>query len=89
MLQVQHLRKDYGATTILADISLVINDGEHIGLVGANGAGKSTLLRCITGQESPDSGSIICTPADITIGYLPQAFDEQLHSSIGAVVDAA
>jgi len=89
MLQVQHLRKDYGATTILADISFVINDGEHIGLVGANGAGKSTLLRCITGQESPDSGSIIRTPADITIGYLPQAFDEQLHSSIGAVVDAA
>lgn len=89
MLQVQHLRKDYGAVAILTDISFIINDGEHVGLVGANGTGKSTLLRCIVGQESPDQGSITLAPATMTIGYLPQAFDQQLNCTIGAVIAAA
>lgn len=53
MLQVQHLRKDFGAATTLSALSFIINDGEHIGLIGPNGVGKSTLLRCIVGAEQP------------------------------------
>lgn len=88
MLQVQRLRKDFGAVTIFSDVTFIINDGEHIGLIGPNGVGKSTLLRCIIGQEQPDGGSIVLDP-NTTIGYLAQAFDEQLGQTVGAVLAGA
>ncbi|MCG8351191.1 MAG: ATP-binding cassette domain-containing protein, partial [Chloroflexales bacterium] len=89
MLQVQRLRKDYGAATILSDISFIINDSEHVGLIGPNGVGKSTLLRCIIGQERPDQGNVVLAPTDLAIGYLAQAFDARLGKTIGAVVATA
>lgn len=88
MLQVQGLRKDYGAASILNSITFSINDGEHVGLIGPNGAGKSTLLRIIVGQEQPDAGSLVI-PGGATIGYLAQSFDEQLGTTLGAVIAAA
>jgi ATPase subunit of ABC transporter with duplicated ATPase domains len=78
MLQVQNLHKSYGVTTVLAGISFIVNDGEHVGLIGPNGAGKSTLLRCIIGEEQPDSGVIALAPAGLSIGYVPQAFADLL-----------
>jgi ATPase subunit of ABC transporter with duplicated ATPase domains len=89
MLQVRNLSKSYGPTTILADLSLIINDGEHIGLIGPNGAGKSTLLYCITGREQPDSGVIVRSPPDLVIGYLAQAMIVQEGMTIGAYLAAA
>ncbi|NWG19027.1 MAG: ABC-F family ATP-binding cassette domain-containing protein [Chloroflexi bacterium] len=88
MLQVQHLHKAYGATSVLADISFIVNDGEHVGLIGPNGAGKSTLLRCIVGAEAPDAGTITRMPPDLSIGYLAQALDASGHT-LGDVLDAA
>jgi ATP-binding cassette subfamily F protein 3 len=78
MLQVHNLHKSYGITTVLAGISLIVNDREHAGLIGPNGAGKSTLLRCIIGQEQPDSGTITLSPAGATLGYVPQSFGDLL-----------
>ena len=78
MLQVHNLHKSYGITTVLAGISLIVNDGEHAGLIGPNGAGKSTLLRCIIGQEQPDSGTITLSPAGASLGYVPQSFGDLL-----------
>jgi ATP-binding cassette subfamily F protein 3 len=78
MLQIQNLQKSYGITTVLAGISIIVNDGEHAGLIGPNGAGKSTLLRCVIGQEQPDSGTISLSPPDMSIGYVPQSFAELL-----------
>src|SRR4051812_23536653 len=78
MLQVHNLHKSYGITTVLAGIGLIVNDGEHVGLIGPNGTGKSTLLRCIIGQEQPDTGTITLAPADASIGYVPQSFGELL-----------
>jgi len=75
MLQVQNLRKSFGVHTVLDGASFIINKGEHVGLIGPNGSGKSTILRIITRQDPPDSGSIMLSPADLTIGYLPQSFD--------------
>jgi ATP-binding cassette subfamily F protein 3 len=89
VLHVQHLRKAYGATTVLEDVSFVLNDGERIGLVGPNGAGKSTLLRCLTGDEQPHAGRIILSPSDARVGYLPQAFAEHDQRTVGELVDAA
>ncbi len=87
MLQVHNLHKSYGITTVLAGISLIVNDGEHVGLIGPNGAGKSTLLRCIMGQEQPDAGTVTLSPARASLGYVPQSFGDLLGDrSIAEVV---
>ena len=42
--RVDHLKKSYGAKSLLEDASVINNEGEHVGLIGQNGTGKSTLL---------------------------------------------
>ncbi|HLZ31216.1 MAG TPA: ABC-F family ATP-binding cassette domain-containing protein [Chloroflexota bacterium] len=86
MLHVQHLQKSFGVAAVLSDVSFVLNDGEHVGLIGPNGAGKSTLLRCLVGDAQPDGGSIVLSPVGERIGYLPQAFAEGDHRTLGQVV---
>ena len=58
MIQITNLRKNFGTTEVLQDISITIEDGEIYGVIGHSGAGKSTLLRCINGLESYQSGSL-------------------------------
>ena len=58
MIKVEHLHKSFGDFKALKDISLEINDGEIVSLIGPSGSGKSTLLRCIHGLEKADSGQI-------------------------------
>jgi ATP-binding cassette subfamily F protein 3 len=89
VLHVQNLRKSYGATTVLEDVSFVLNEGERIGLIGPNGAGKSTLLRCLVGDEQPDSGRIVLTPGDARIGYLAQAYVEDDERTFAQIADDA
>ena len=57
-LGIERLNKAYGATRILKDIDLQIDDGEFVVLVGPSGCGKSTLLRAIAGLDAPTSGDI-------------------------------
>ena len=57
-LSLNGICKSFGKTAILKDISLDIEDGEFVSLVGQSGCGKSTLLRVIAGLETPDSGEI-------------------------------
>ncbi|RAT99250.1 ABC-F family ATP-binding cassette domain-containing protein [Brevibacillus sp. Leaf182] len=71
LLQAEHIEKTYGIETILQDISLQIQTGERVGLVGVNGAGKSTLMKILAGELSYDKG-IIRIPKDVTLGYLAQ-----------------
>ncbi len=71
LLQAVGIHKYYAATPILTDITMHVNEGEKIGLVGVNGAGKSTLLRILAGEESYDSGTIH-KQKDLRIGYLAQ-----------------
>ena len=58
MLKVENLNVKYGDTQTLWDISLEVNEGELLALIGSNGAGKSTLLRAITGLLKPSGGVI-------------------------------
>lgn len=59
MLEVKNISAGYGPVTVLRDVSLAIEEGEIIGVIGANGAGKSTLSRCISGTLPPSNGKIL------------------------------
>jgi ATP-binding cassette, subfamily F, member 3 len=74
VLHVQHLRKTYGVATVLSDVTFVLNDGEHVGLIAPNGTGKSTLLRCLAGAEQADGGRVVLSPIGAQVGYLAQDF---------------
>lgn len=71
ILSAEKISKSYSEKILFKDISLGINEGERIGLIGINGTGKSTLLKVIAGVEEPDSGNIIRVNG-IQTGYLPQ-----------------
>ena len=71
MLTLSDVSKTFGARTLFEEVSLSINFGERIALVGANGAGKSTLFSIILGTGEPDSGSVVLDK-HTTLGYLPQ-----------------
>jgi branched-chain amino acid transport system ATP-binding protein len=58
MLEIEGLSTGYGRTQVLWDLSLKVDEGEFVALVGANGAGKTTLLRAISGLIRPWSGTI-------------------------------
>ena len=58
LVRVQELTKSFGATAAVRSVSLSINSGEIVGLVGENGAGKSTFAKILAGVHSADSGSI-------------------------------
>ena len=59
MLSVKHLKKKFGKTTVLKDISFNVDAGDVLAIVGPSGSGKSTLLRCLNMLETPTSGTII------------------------------
>lgn len=59
MLKVKDLNVFYGAIHALKDISIEVNEGEIVTLIGANGAGKTSTLRAISGLETPKSGEIL------------------------------
>ncbi|NCB33289.1 MAG: amino acid ABC transporter ATP-binding protein [Erysipelotrichia bacterium] len=58
MIEVRHLSKKYGELHALEDISLTVNDGDIVCLIGPSGSGKSTLCRCIHGLETPENGEV-------------------------------
>lgn len=58
MIKIENLKKFYGATQIIDDVSLNVEKGEIFAIVGHSGAGKSTLLRCINGLEDYQSGNL-------------------------------
>ncbi|MGE0447267.1 MAG: ABC-F family ATP-binding cassette domain-containing protein, partial [Vicinamibacterales bacterium] len=57
VLELSHAQKSYGPLTVFRDLSLHIERGDRIALVGPNGTGKSTLMRMLSGEEAPDSGT--------------------------------
>ena len=78
-----HLQKTYGRRRVVDDVSLHVEKGEVVGLLGANGAGKTTTFYMIVGLEHPDAGAVQLGERDVTnlpmylrarlgLGYLPQ-----------------
>lgn len=65
MLKVENLNVHYGVIHALEDVSLTVNDGEIVTLIGANGAGKTTTLHTITGLKKATSGSVTFDDVDL------------------------
>lgn len=66
MLEINNLSVNYGGIQALQDVSLTVNEGEVVTLIGANGAGKTTTLRTISRLVSPRSGQILYSSKNIT-----------------------
>jgi ATP-binding cassette ChvD family protein len=75
VVELDGLKKGYGDQLLIDDLSLQLPPGGIIGVIGANGAGKTTLFRMITGQETPDEGSIRIGET-VQLGYVDQSRDE-------------
>ncbi len=82
-LSAEHLQKTYGRRCVVDDVSLFVNQGEIVGLLGANGAGKTTTFYMMTGLERAEAGRIFLNSRDVTslpmylrarlgLGYLAQ-----------------
>ncbi|MCX7709021.1 MAG: ABC-F family ATP-binding cassette domain-containing protein [Clostridia bacterium] len=74
ILSAEKISKSYSEKVLFDEISLGINEGEKIGLIGVNGTGKSTLLKVLAGIEVSDTGRIIVANS-VKIEYLPQSPD--------------
>ena len=71
LLTAEHLRKNYGGKELLDDVTLYLNAGDKVGLIGVNGTGKSTLLKVLSGAEPSDSRRVSLDP-NVQLAYLPQ-----------------
>ncbi|MBE5776498.1 MAG: ABC-F family ATP-binding cassette domain-containing protein [Clostridiales bacterium] len=71
ILTVQNLQKAYGTDEVLKDVSMTLQNGQRMGLVGVNGCGKTTLLRILSGQLHYDGGSFSLNKG-LKLGYLEQ-----------------
>jgi len=68
MLEIRDLNVHYGGIHALKGVSLRVEDGEIVTLIGANGAGKSTTLRTVSGLKKPTSGHVLVDGTDIEEG---------------------
>ncbi|HJB14747.1 MAG TPA: ABC-F family ATP-binding cassette domain-containing protein [Candidatus Blautia excrementipullorum] len=71
ILNIEHISKIYGDKTIFDDVSLGIQQGDKIGIIGINGTGKTTFLKILAGLEEPDQGQVVCQNG-LRISFLPQ-----------------
>ncbi|NFD30838.1 ABC transporter ATP-binding protein [Clostridium botulinum] len=81
IVTVENICKSYGEKTLFKDVSFTISDEDKIGLIGVNGTGKSSLLKIVTGEDSPDGGTITI-PKGATIEYLDQNPDLDPNATI-------
>src|SRR5689334_22344473 len=58
VIQVSRIRKSYGSTIAVSEVSFDVREGEIFGLIGPNGAGKTTTMECVEGVRRPDAGQI-------------------------------
>jgi len=79
LLEIKNLKKSFNDNVVLKDISLSVEKGEVLAIIGPSGSGKSTLLRCITDLEHEDSGVI---KFDGTFGLVFQNFNLFPHHSV-------
>jgi ABC-2 type transport system ATP-binding protein len=77
VIEIEHLHKRYGDVTAVEDVSLTVDRGEILGIVGVNGAGKTTTVECVAGLTRPDRGTIRI------LGLDPESDRDQLRQRVG------
>jgi putative ABC transport system ATP-binding protein len=96
LLRIDGLAKHYGGETVFADVSLAVEPGEIVALVGESGVGKSTLLHIVAGLEAPSAGRVLLDETEVTrlaeaqqahwrraqLGFVFQAFHVLPHLSV-------
>jgi ATP-binding cassette subfamily F protein 3 len=82
VLRAAGIRKELRERVLLRDVTLQVNSGDKLGLIGANGCGKTTLLRILLGLAAPTAGSVMLAD-DVRVGYVPQ------HVTVGDDVTVA
>ncbi len=71
LLQITDISLTFGGDPVFADLSLVVQPGDRVALVGRNGSGKSTLMKVMAGLVEPDAGAVIMAPGT-SVGYMEQ-----------------
>jgi len=85
LVNLESVSKAFGERPLLSEVSIGVNAGERIGVVGRNGAGKSTLLAVMAGTEAPDSGRVSVT-SDAVMGSLRQIAVADPRSTVAEAV---
>ena len=88
LLSLNDVRLTFAGTALLDSVSLQIDDGERLGLLGRNGAGKSTLLRILEGTFAPDAGNVV-RQAGLRVARLQQEVPPDLAGSVRAYLHVA
>jgi ATP-binding cassette subfamily F protein uup len=88
LLTARNLAKSFGPRLLFTGITLGLDEGDRVGLIGANGSGKSTLLRIFAGAEKPDDGELI-SRRGLRVGYVAQEDSFPADTSCLDVVAAA
>lgn len=94
MIEIKNIHKNFGKLTALNNVSLSMDKGQSIALIGPNGSGKTTLIKCILGMVLPDKGAIFFDEKNIAndylyrrnIGYMPQIGRYPENMTIGQVM---
>jgi ATP-binding cassette, subfamily F, member 3 len=81
MINLSDIRLAYGERILYKEASLLIQNGDKIGLVGPNGSGKTSLFRIISGEEKPDEGSVSVLPNTV-VGYFSQDVGEMAGKTV-------
>jgi ATPase subunit of ABC transporter with duplicated ATPase domains len=84
LINVEKATVGYGTRTLLDEVSLGVEEGDAVGVVGRNGDGKTTQLRVLTGTRPPDSGRVTHT-SGLSVGYLRQG-DELIGATVRDVI---
>jgi len=79
LFEMKNIKKSFGELEVLKDISLSVEEGEVLSIIGPSGSGKSTLLRCATGLDQADSGEIV---KEGEVGLVFQNFNLFPHFSV-------
>ncbi|MCB6177011.1 ATP-binding cassette domain-containing protein [Rhodobacter sp. Har01] len=82
LLQLNSISLTFGGTPVFDDLSLVLQPGDRVALVGRNGSGKSTLMKVMAGLTDPDRGERI-VPQGVTVGYMEQDPDLSGYATLG------
>ena len=80
ILTVNNIQQSFGEEVILQDISFEMQKGERVGLVGVNGSGKTTLFKVLTGEYTPDAGTVVFVK-DTVLGYMEQHVCRDFHKT--------